>query len=303
MKSRTKLWLITATLFVLLGGILFAGVMATLNWDFTALATVKYETNTYNISEAFNNISINTDTADIILTASNDGKCRVECHEEENIKHSVAVKDGTLTIKSIDERKAHDFLAYIGINFDSPKITVYLTENEYTSLFIEESTGDIEIPKDFSFDNIDISLSTGDVNTYASACDTIKIKTSTGDIRVANINAGALDLSVSTGEVKLANIECKNLVSSGSTGDISLESVIAAEKISIERSTGDVSLDGSDAAEIFIKTDTGDVTGSLLTDKVFTTKTDTGDIEVPKSANGGSCEIITDTGDIELDIK
>ena len=71
----------------------------------------------------------------------------------------------------------------------------------------------------------------------------------------------------------------------------------------IKRSTGDVKFDGSDAAEIFIKTDTGDVTGSLLTDKVFITQTDTGNIDVPKTVNGGRCEISTDTGDIKISVK
>ena len=49
--------------------------------------------------------------------------------------------------------------------------------------------------------------------------------------------------------------------------------------------------DGSDAAEIFVKTTTGNVTFSLLIDKVFITKTDTGNINVPKIADGGKCEI------------
>lgn len=44
-------------------------------------------------------ISMNTDTADIIFALSDDGKCKVECREEENAKHSVTVKDGTLVVE------------------------------------------------------------------------------------------------------------------------------------------------------------------------------------------------------------
>ena len=58
--------------------------------------------------------------------------------------------------------------------------------------------------------------------------------------------------------------------------------------------TGDVKFDACDASEISVKTDTGDVTGSLLTDKVFITNTDTGRVNVPQTATGGRCEIITD---------
>jgi hypothetical protein len=302
MKTRTKVWLSIAACLVLLGCILFVGVMTTLGWDFTKLATVKYETNTYEISEEIENISINADTADIVFALSDDGKCTVVCHEEEKVKHSVTVTDGILTVECVDERTLRDFIGYIGLNFDRPEITVYLPQTEYASLFVKESTGDIRIPKDFSFGDADISLSTGDVSFDASVADTLKIKTSTGDIRVENISAGILDLSVSTGDVYLADIACKKLTSQGNTGDITLKNVIATERFSIERDTGNVKLEKSDAAEIFIETDAGNVTGTLLSDKKFIVETDTGHVSVPKTETGGKCEIITDTGDIRISL-
>ena len=79
-----------------------------------------------------------------------------------------------------------------------------------------------------------------------------------------------------------------------------MNNVIAAEKFSVERSTGYVKLNGCDAAELYVKTNTGDVIGSLLTDKVFITDTDTGSVDVPKTAVGGKCEIKTDTGNIKI---
>ena len=148
------------------------------------------------------------------------------------------------------------------------------------------------------------------------------MNTTTGDIRIGNISAGALDLSVSTGRVKVFNVickgdvkidvstgytgmsdvECKSVISSGSTGTISLTRVIAQERFDIERSTGDIEIGDSDAAEIYIKTDTGNVIGSLLTDKTFIVNTDTGKEFYPKGTIGGRCEITTDTGDIIIDV-
>jgi len=287
------------------------------------LSTVHYETNIHEIDEAFDSISIHTDTADIAFALSGDGKCRVECIEEERAKHFVNVEDGRLTVELIDERTVKDFIGYVGLNFGTPKITVYLPEREYASLFICEDTGDIDMPENFTFKDVDISSGTGCVDFRASASEMIKIKTSTGDIRVENITVGALDLSVSTGKVTVSGLECrgdvalsvstgkaylngitcKSLISRGSTGDISLNSLIAAEKISIERSTGNVQINGSDAAEIYVKTDTGDVKGTILSDKIFSASSDTGRIKVPKTTRGGVCEITTDTGDIDLSIR
>jgi len=318
MRNGTKIGLAAAALLILAGGILFACGMSELPWDFTKLSSDKYETNRYEISESFSNISIETDTADLLFALSDDGKCRVECYEEEKVKHSVAVAEDTLSVKVTDTRAWYD---YIGITYSAPKITVYLPETQYTSLFIDEDTGDIEMPKDFSFMHVDISLSTGAVKFSASASQQIKIRTSTGDLRVENVSAGALDLTVSTGmitvsdvvcqgdaslkvstgETNLTNMVCKNLASEGSTGDAILKKVVA-ERMSITRSTGDVRLDSVDAAEIFVETDTGDVVGSLLSDKVFITKTDTGRVDVPKTVTGGKCEIKTNTGDIRITI-
>lgn len=265
----------------------------------TACSLSDYETNIHKINEEFDNISIKTDTADIAFVLSDDGMCRVACYEEAKISHSVEVQNGTLTVNVVNNKKWYD---YIGVNIDSPKITVYLPKSEYSSLIIEESTGDIEISKDFGFKSIDISLSTGNVKCYASAAEAIKIAASTGDIYAEGISASSLDLTVSTGKVHLSDIMCKNLTSIGDTGNVSLINVIATEKISIERSTGDITFECSDAAELFITTDTGNVKGSLLTNKVFITKTDTGRINVPNSIAGGRCEITTDTGDIKISI-
>lgn len=318
MSKKTKIWLIIATCLMLVGGIIFGSVMTVFKWDFTKLSTNKYETKDYEINENFSSISINTDTADITFLVSKDNKCYVSCYQQKNTPYLVEVKDETLLIDEVNKRKWYE---YIGINFRAPKIAVSLPDTLYTELFIKESTGDIEIPNAFKFIRADISLSTGDIEFFANA-EHIKIKTSTGNICVENITAkdlelsastghitvsnvncdGDVNISVSTGKTKLTNINCKNLTSTASTGDLYLNNVIALEKFSVKRDTGNVRIDSSDGGEIFIETDTGDVTGSLLTEKVFITNTDTGNINVPKTVKGGKCEITTDTGDIKISI-
>lgn len=319
MRKTVKIWLITAASLVLIGCIIFGGVMTMLKWDFTKLSTVKYETNDYEISETFKAISVTTNTADIRFVPSADSKCSVVCHEEKNIKHSVAVKNDTLVIEVDDTRKWYE---HIGINFSTPKITVSLPQGDYGMLSVKANTGFVEISENFKFEGINISTSTGDVKNAASSSGPVKIKTSTGRISIESISAEALDLavstgkvtvsdvsctgdvkvSVSTGKVNLTDITCKNLLSSGDTGDLSLKNVIASENFSIERDTGDVRLDGCDAAEILIETDTGDVTGTLLSDKIFMAKSDTGHVNVPETTTGGKCKITTDTGDVRIDV-
>ena len=89
MNTRKNVWFLIAASLILLGCILLIAVLMSVQWDFTALSTVKYTRNTYRINQSFDSISMKTDNADIAFVYSDDGKCKVECYEEENTNHSV----------------------------------------------------------------------------------------------------------------------------------------------------------------------------------------------------------------------
>lgn len=279
MSKATKIWLFTATVLVALGLILFAGVMASYDWDFTKLSTVTYVTNTYETNGEFEKISINVDTTEIEFVPTEDESCSIVCFEAEKVKHSATVQNGTLVIDTIDTRKWYD---YICISIGTPKMTVYLPQNEYASLFIETDTGDINIPKDFTFGEIKIDGDTSEVGCFASVSNVLEIELSTGDINVDSITVGRVDLTTTTGEitvgnviakndidvktdtgkVKLTNVSCADFMAESDTGTITLKNVVATGSFSVESDTGDVRFENSDATQISVKTSTGDVNGN-----------------------------------------
>ncbi len=316
-KKATGSW-IAAVCLIFIGCILFAGVMTMLKWDFSKLSTVSYETNEYEITESFRHISVVTNTADVSFESSESAK--VVCFEQTNLKHRVTVRDDTLIIEIADTRKWYE---HIGISFKTPTVTVSVPQSAYGTLSVASDTGDVTIPKDFSFESVDITGDTGNVTNAASSSGTIRIHTDTGRIEVKDVSAGALDLHVSTGKVTVSGVSCKgdialgvstgktaltdvtchNLSSHGDTGRITLKNVVASGTMSIERSTGDVTFDGADGAQIVVNTDTGHVTGTLLSEKMFIAETSTGKIRVPDNTAGGRCKISTSTGDILIDIN
>ena len=296
MKKRT-IWIIIALCCVIIGTIIFVSGMSKIDWDFKKLGSYNFETNAYEIVDEFNKIEINAKTANINFQLAEDGECKVVCYENKKEKHLTSVDNGVLKINYTNEKRWYDYLHILS---NSPKITVYLPDLDNITLTIKVSTGDVKLPSDFTFENISISGSTCHVKCYASSINQTKIHVSTGDIIIENATAKNYDLHVSTGYAKITNVNCENIVSTGSTGDIKLNNVIASEKISIERSTGKVKFYRCDANELKIITSTGDVEGTLLSDKVFIVKSSTGDIDVPSSITGGRCEITTSTGDIEV---
>lgn len=320
MKRAKKIWLIAAISLMAVGLIVFSGSLAALDFDFSKLSTKKYETNTYEVNGDFDKISIDVTTTEIEFLPSDNEKCRIECFEEEKLKHSAVVKNGTLIIDTVYTGKWYD---NIGVSFENAKMTVYLSENDYVSLSVNTDTGDVIIPKDFTFKNFKVYGSTANIVCHASASDTIEIRTDTGDIKADTFSAedmnlstatgnitinsaavkGIIDVETDTGKIQLTDVNCEKFAAESDTGNISLKNVTAANLFSIENDTGNVKFESSDAASIFVKTNTGNVTGTLLSEKIFITETSTGNVSVPKTITGGKCEIMTDTGDIKIDIQ
>ncbi len=317
-KVRKKLTVLAKVLVVLglviiVGGSIFMGLNL-LKGDRT-----KYETKSYDLTESFDKIVVDTAETDIEFKEAKDGKTVVVIEEEKTLTHSVQVENGTLKISSEKNRKWYQ---YITFSFRSPTVTVYLSDKEYAELKINGGTGKVTVPKPFEFGKAKIDISTGDIVFGATVKDSADIKATTGDISISDMSANELSVTVSTGKVDLKNlsvknditivvttgklsaenVKCGNFSSNGSTGKVALTNVITSGKLQIERSTGDVTFEGIDAENITVHTSTGDVKGSILTAKVFAVSTTTGKVKLPESGSGGRCEVKTTTGDIVITI-
>lgn len=315
MQRATKILLSVALILILVGGAAFTVLLAHCDWEFTKLSEKRYETHTYEITESIDRLFISADTADIRILPAEDSICRIVTRDHRDITYTPTVEDGTLTVAHSDERAWHDHITFFG---GRSTVTVYLPAGEYAALTVATSTGDVEIPRDFTFGSMKITLSTGDITTSASVTGEARFTASTGDITLAGLSAGTLTLAVSTGDITLADVACAGklditvdtgrtqmtavtcggVMSRGDTGDLIMSGVVATGAFSIERDSGDVTLNDCDAAEVFVKTSSGDVRGRFLTDKVFLVETSSGDREVPRTTSGGRCEIITSSGDV-----
>ena len=317
---------------LLLGGILLTVVgLAIAGFDFKKLGSAGMETNTYEITDSFENISIDVDTADVRFVKSTDGKCKLVCQEKSKSKHVATVNNGTLTIKNSEDLKWYD---YISIGADNEYVTLYLPEAIYNSLTVITDTGDVDIPTTFTYQTalvetdtgditwkatvlgaLSLTADTGDIDVIGMGATSLLVETNTGDIELSSLQCqtasitadtgsveldkltviGGLTLVTDTGDIELSTVLCNNVSITTDTGEVECEGLLAGEKISVKTDTGDVSLRACDAESLWIQTDTGDIRGNLLTDKHYIAKSSTGDIEVPETV-GGRCEITTNTG-------
>lgn len=318
MSRTAKTWLIVAGVLVVLGPILIVIGAAAGGVNFSGEGN--YETKTYEITATFDQIAVTTDITDIELAAADEKQCKVVCDEAEGRENSAEVQDGTLVIKSQDNRQWFDRL--VSFSMRSPKIRVYLPQKMYSSLTIDTDTGDVIIPQGMEFGKAEIKGDTSDVSCLADIKDSVEINcgtgdvvlggklgtatvtTSTGDIDIMSADSTAdISINTDTGDVTMKTVNCSGLELESTTGDQTLTDVVASGDMNIRSTTGDVVFEHSDAENITVNTTTGDVTGTLRTDKIFSTDTATGDVNVQSAANGGKCEIKTSTGDITISVS
>ena len=312
------IWIVVAVVLIITGAALCALSTVVLGFDPVNTSTVEYVENTYEVNSSFKNISIAVDTDDIEFQRSQDGKCSVVCIEAEGRHHEAKINGSTLEISQVYEEGWN----FIGFNSQTPKMTVYLPENTYNDLDINVNTGDIIIPAGFTFEDLEIYGNTGDIMSECDVTGDTNAEITTGDISMIGITGEKISVSATTGDILLERINCTDAEAVSTTGDIQLGSVLVSGDLKTQTETGrtwlssvlvsgkltatggtdDVEIDGCDAGEILIETNTGSITGSLLSEKVFITETNTGTIDVPNTAFGGKCELTTNTGSISITI-
>ena len=302
MSKAAKVWLIIAGSLVALGVLIFVGALAISGWDLSNFGISKYTTQTYEIGDSFDTIVINVPASDIEFAPANDGKCRIDCFDLPETQYSAEVRDDALTVTTYGEKTTWiDRLS--AFSCEGPKMTVYLPESVSKQLKIAASAGDVRLPADFTFDGVDIDSSTSDVDCAASVTEEMKIHSTTGDIRLSALSAGKIHIDVTTGDVQMQNVTAQGDVTvKTTTGDITLTETFSEKSFSLEGVTCDIRFDKCDAAQIAAHTTTGDITGTLCSDKNFTAKSNVGDVKVPDNGEGGNCELTTGTGNILITI-
>ncbi len=199
MRKGTIVALIIAASLVVLGGVIFTGTMSRVKWDFTKLSTHKSETNEYTLSESYQNISIQTETADVVIRLSETGETKVVCKEQERLKHSVTVEDGTLMIRLTDTREWTDYV----LNFAFTKVTVYVPETQLKDITVKNSTGNVTLQNMVVDGKISVKNSTGNVKFKDCDATSVLVKNSTGNITGSFLTEKQFVAKSDTGDVKV----------------------------------------------------------------------------------------------------
>ena len=234
MKKSKIVAIVVAIVLVGVGLLIGAIGLHALGYDFTKLNLFEYYTETAIVEEDFSNIEIDIDTADVRFVLTDDDTCKVVYNETEKTEYVVTVEGGTLKIRFEDHRKWYD---YIGIFFESEKMTVYLPRAEYENVSFKSDTGDLSL-SGMTLQSLTVNVRTGDVSLSGLNLQSLTVQSTTGDVALSALNVqSALNITTDTGDVECESVNCQSLQIRVDTGDIELAGVIASQTMTIKSDT------------------------------------------------------------------
>ena len=305
MSKTKKVWIIVAVCCVVVGLALSVLAFAKMGFRISGLNTTTLTTNMYYADEPFSNIEIKDVESDILLLSSQDGTCHVECTESDAIKHQVYVIGDTLTVERTDTRKWYE---RIGFFWGDMCIKVYLPEKVYEKLDVTSVSGDICVSDDYAdfiFGEAVFHTTSGAILFDNVAQNGLSAQTVSGDICVLNVHGPAVDLKSTSGDIRLSDIQSDALTIKTTSGDIRLGThVLISGPLTIDTTSGDMQLDACDAESLRLDSVSGDIVGTLLSEKHFTVHTTSGDVHVDDTPTARqTCQVSTTSGDVHIMIE
>ena len=299
MKRSTKIALIVAGVCLALGMVLCLFGLILVGFDVTGINNHELSHISHEVVEEFDSIRINDIECQVRLFESSNDKTWVECSDSDRIFTRVAVDNGTLSIERIDGRKWYD---HIGIWWDhAPTLNVYLPESEYASLYILTVSGDIEIPSGFTFENVEIYSTSGDISSFCEARGDMTVQSTSGDVVIRGVRANTFKTKTTSGDIDISHGSAAELSVITTSGDIELSQITVDGEMSVSSTSGDIEIDDADAAELELSAVSGDIEAVLLSAKKFVTDTVSGSISVPASDDdAGICSVSTTSGDVRI---
>lgn len=306
MKKSMKIALWVSLGMVLLGlilsGIAFGSVGFRVKELIDPLLSVA-EPHTFRFAEGVSSVEIRDSSCDVKVLPSTDGQITVVCDDTARRPHHVAVENGILKVECADDPEWYEYLLP---DFSKERhVTVYLPETmAESSLSVLISSGDVLLSGLSFLKNVSVQSSSGDIAVKQCIVkETLEVRTSSGDIDVTNCSVGGLRAASSSGDGEYRSITALWVDGSASSGDLELTDVVCTETLLLKTSSGDVDMKNCDGASLALETTSGDVEATLRTGKMFHAETSSGRVRVPSDSVGGTCDIVTVSGDISVKVN
>ncbi len=257
------------------------------------------------VDQPFDSLSIDGNSSDVQLLPSDDGTCRVDFGECDDLRFSVEVVDGVLNVRREDVQNVESL------------VTVYLPETAYDRLTVQTDIGDVKLSgvncatltlrtnsgdaelSDMTAERLDGENYSGNVTLSGVTCETPTLRTDIGDLKLSAVTCGTLTLRTKSGDAELSEVTAERLDGETYSGNVTLSGV-TCETPTLRTDIGDLKLSAVTCGTPTLQTGSGDVTLSDVTCETLTLRTHSGDIVLTNVVCDSTPTLQNDIGDIKL---
>ena len=225
----------------------------------------EYTKKTFDTAESFDSLNIKEIEGDVRFGLSSDKETHITYYDCKYYDHNVEVSNNELKYTANQKKDVANFLGRL-IDFTTKDIEteILLPENEFKKLDLSVTTGDVTLDNNFTFDEGNIELTTGNLDCDATFNNSLVIDCVTGNINVDSNKSTELEnirIKTVTGSINVNGFNSKKIKLDATTGSIKF-SELTADKIDIDVTTGKINGKITDEYDI----DASCTAGSCKTD-------------------------------------
>lgn len=285
MKRSTKYILIIAFCFILLGiGLYVAAIAQTGRFNLNSQVFSSDYTlpKSFYSDEEVQSLHITEIDCHIQILPAEDNRVAVTWTDTPLCSHDVRLEDGRLEITAKNTAKGMSHL--FSFDIEQCNLTIYLPAGIYGESHISSVSGDIIIPAEFQFRDLDVETVSGCVSLSCAVEENLDLDTTSGEISLEGIRPRSLELDSISGEVLLTDLA-------------------VSEFSKLNTVSGDIQLMGFDSPRLICETVSAMVSGTILSPRNIRTDTTSGTIRISdRCAYGTDWQISTVSGDIDISV-
>ena len=241
--------------------------------------------------------------ADIVITASGDGRARLTCWENVEMAYDIREEGGALFIEKVEQQQ-NGLGAWFGFH-QSGKLEVELPAG--VALDISNDNGAVQVDggdASISFPTVTIATDNAPIELRGAQVGAISLRNDNDSVTVENVTAETLNAETDNAPITLNGVQAGTITLRTGNDNVRRESV-EADALEAVTDNGDVTFGGLTVREsLSLQTDKGDIRGELpgqMRDYHIESETDY-DNSLPTLLDGEGIFLraVTNNGDIDV---
>jgi len=230
--------------------------------DLNHSSNAKIVVNEKNLNE-FNSVKIKASSEDVRFIPSDYYGLEICTTKNTDDKPKWGIENGQLNVETARDKGAIHFFDFnfMNFNYNENYIKIYYPKDaSFKDIVVNLSSGDINLSK-IKSEKLEIEVASGNINADIDKCNVLTVSASSGDIKLSGTSVEKLNMNTTSGNIISEIDDCANIVASASSGDISIKNKRQLPaSLNAKATSGSVNVSGEVWNSPKIESSSGDIT-------------------------------------------